>query len=545
MKQYDYIIVGAGSSACVTAARLVTEGRARVLMLEAGPRKASRLLKVPAGYMKFLARDTYLTMHQTEPLSQLDGRGPVIPQARVLGGGSTVNAMVYIRGQAADYDHWQAQISMPARKTTADWSYAAMLPHFIAQEDNDHLGAPFHGVDGALKVSDPNHISPLSRAYVKTLQGLGVPYTPDFNGARQFGVGFTQYTIDWRSRERCSAVDAFLRPIIDDPRLTLMTGAVVTRIVMESGRAAGVEFSHEGETKTAFADREVLLAAGAFQTPKLLMLSGIGPRAELTKHGIEVLVALEGVGKNLQDHYEVPLVATTRGKGSYFGEDRGWPMFRNALQYLLFKTGPASTIGVETCAFIDPAGNDEAPTIQLFCVPTVYLDRDVTGVAPGPGVTINALLLRPRSRGSVRLQSRDPLALPLIDTGIFSDPEDLRVSIEGFRFARKVLASEPIAAMIVQEIFPGADVVSDEDIATHCRRTVKTGYHPVGTCRMGRDDDPLAVLSPDLSVRGVKGLRVIDASMMPTIVSGNTNAAVMAVARRAADLIMAAQTSAH
>ncbi len=537
MQHYDYIIVGAGSSACVTAARLVQEGGARVLMIEAGPRESSRLLGVPAGYMKFLARDTYLTMHGTKAQPQLDGRAPIVPQAKVLGGGSVVNAMVYMRGQAADYDRWDAATRTPG-KACIDWSYASMLPHFTAPEDNDHLAGPFHGVGGPLKISHLGHTSPLSRAYVKTMQGLGIPYTPDFNGAKQFGVGFMQHTIDWRTRQRCSAVDAFLRPVMNDPRLTILTNAHVTRVLLEGGRATGVEYVHQNRTQMAHADLEVVLAAGAYQTPKLLMLSGIGPRDELERHGIPVRVALEGVGKNLQDHYEVPVVATTKGAFGYYGQDRGWPMIKAGLEYLMFRSGPASTTGVETCAFFDPAGNNDEPTIQMFCVPTIYLDRDVMGTAPGHGVTINALLLRPRARGSVRLASMDPAAAPVVDTGIFNHPDDLRVSMTGFRFARQVLASQPLADMVEREIFPGPDVSSDEAIATHCKRTVKTGYHPVGTCRMGRDDDPLAVLSSDLKVRGVEGLRVIDASMMPTIVSGNTNAAVMAVADRAADLMM-------
>ncbi|KQR85521.1 sorbosone dehydrogenase [Burkholderia sp. Leaf177] len=537
MQHYDYIIVGAGSSACVAAARLVQEGGARVLMIEAGPRESSRLLGVPAGYMKFLARDTYLTMHGTKAQPQLDGRAPIVPQAKVLGGGSVVNAMVYMRGQAADYDRWDAATRAPG-KSSIDWSYAAMLPHFITQEDNDHLAGPFHGVGGPLKISHLGHTSPLSRAYVKTMQGLGVPYTPDFNGARQFGVGFMQHTIDWRTRQRCSAIDAFLRPVMNDPRLTILTNARVTRVLLEGGRATGVEYVHRNHTQTARADREVVLAAGAYQTPKLLMLSGIGPRDELERHDIAVQVALEGVGKNLQDHYEVPVVATTKGAFGYYGQDRGWPMIKAGLQYLMFRSGPASTTGVETCAFFDPAGNNDEPTIQMFCVPTIYLDRDVMGTAPGHGVTINALLLRPRARGSVRLASNDPAAAPVVDTGIFNHPDDLRVSMSGFRFAREILASQPLADMVEREIFPGPDITSEEAIAAHCKRTVKTGYHPVGTCRMGRDDDPLAVLSSDLKVRGVEGLRVIDASMMPTIVSGNTNAAVMAVADRAADLMM-------
>lgn len=536
---YDYIIVGGGSSACVVAARLVGDGKARVLMLERGPRKVNPIMHFPAGYMKFLAKDTYLSMHQTKQQEQLNGRGPIVPQGKVLGGGSTVNAMVYMRGQAADYDRWNEAVTEPGTNNDGAWSYRDILPYFKAQEDNDHLGGEFHGVGGPLKISDLGHTSPMTRTYVKTLQGMGIPYNPDFNGAEQFGVGFMQHTIDWQTRRRCSAVDAFLAPVMNNPLLTIKTEATVTRLVLENGRAVGVDYMQNGLKKTATAGVEVILAAGAYQTPKIMMLSGIGPQDELSRHGIQTAVPLSGVGKNLQDHYECPVVATTKGSFGYYGADRGWPMIKAGLQYLLFKSGPATTTGVETCAFYDPDGNNTEPTIQMFCVPTVYLDRDVMGTDPGDGVTINSLLLRPKARGSVTLASTDPFANPIVDTQIFTHPDDLRLTIASFRFARTVLSASPMRELIDREIFPGIDVTSDEAIADHCRRTVKTGYHPVGTCRMGHDRDSEAVLTPDLKVRGVDRLRVIDASIMPTIVSGNTNAAVLGAAAKAADLILA------
>jgi choline dehydrogenase len=537
--RFDYIVVGGGSSACVVASRLVADGKARVLLLERGPARANPIMHFPAGYMKFLAKDTYLAMHRTKPQPQLDGRGPIVPQGRVLGGGSTVNAMVYMRGQAADYDRWNEAITPPGSNNDGAWSYRDMLPYFKAQEDNDHLGGEYHGVGGPLKISHLGHTSPMTRTYVKTLQGMGIPYNPDFNGACQFGVGFMQHTIDWVTHRRSSAVDAFLRPVMDNPLLTIETGATVTAIRMEETRAVGVDYVQRGSRRSATAGVEVILAAGAYQTPKLLMLSGIGPEEELARHGIGTKIALPGVGANLQDHYECPVVATTKGAFGYYGQDRGWPMVKAGLQYLMFKTGPVSTTGVETCAFLDPDGNNDAPTIQMFCVPTVYLDRDVMGTEPGDGVTINSLLLRPKARGSVTLASADPLADPVIDTQIFGHPDDLRLTMAGFRFARTVLAASPMRDLIDKEIFPGAEVTSDEAVAAHCKRTVKTGYHPVGTCKMGHDGDPGAVLDAALNVRGARGLRVVDASLMPTIVSGNTNAAVLAAAGKAADLILA------
>ncbi|MBO9126749.1 MULTISPECIES: GMC family oxidoreductase [unclassified Rhizobium] len=535
--RYDYIIIGGGSSACVVAAKLVREGKAKVLMLERGPAKANPIMHFPAGYMKFLAKDTYLAMHQTKPQPQLDGRGPIVPQGKVLGGGSTVNAMVYMRGQAADFDLWN-ELSTPEGSNDDAWSYRDLLPYFKAQEDNDHLAGEFHGVGGPLKISHLGHTSPMTRTYVKTLQGMGIPYNPDFNSARQFGVGFMQHTIDWKTRKRSSAVDAFLAPVMNDPLLTIETGATVTSLDMDGDRVTGVRYMQNGTPKHAEAGNEVILAAGAYQTPKLMMLSGIGPEDELKRHGLKTTVALSGVGRNLQDHYECPVVATTKGSFGYYGQDRGWPMIKAGLQYLMFKSGPVSTTGVETCAFYDPDGNNERPTIQMFCVPTVYLDRDVMGTDPGDGVTINSLLLRPKARGSVTLSSSDPFANPIVDTQIFAHPDDLRLTMASFRFARTVLDASPMKELIDKEIFPGPDVTSDDAISAHCKRTVKTGYHPVGTCKMGADSDPEAVLDTQLRVRGTRGLRVVDASLMPAIVSGNTNAAVLAAAGKAADLIL-------
>jgi len=529
-KRFDYIIVGGGSSGCVVASRLVAEHDARVLLVEAGPRRVSPILAMPAGYMKFLARDTYLTMHRVLPQEQLGGRAPIVPQAKVLGGGSAVNAMVYIRGQAQDYDAWDQALG------GAGWSYNDLLPYFIRQEGNDHLGAPYHGVGGPLKVSHLGQHSAMSRAFVQAMQERGIPYNADFNGARQSGVGFMQHTIDWATRRRCSVVDAFLRPVISHPNLTVMTEATASRIHLEKGRATGVELLGPAGQETVFADAEVILAAGTYMTPKLLMLSGIGPPDELSRHGIEVACDLPGVGRNLQDHHEVPIVALTSGAFGYYGQDRGLAMLSNGLQYMLFKSGAVTTTGVEACAFIDPDGS-ERPTIQLYCVPTVYLDRDVSGVEPSHGVTLNPCLLRPKARGCVRLASADPAALPLVDPQFFGDPDDLRLTIAALRYAREILATLPVRDMVEREVFPGHEVVSDEALAAHCRRTVKTNYHPVGTCRMGRESDPLAVITPELTVRGIENLRIVDASIMPTIPSGNTNAPVLAIADKAVDII--------
>ncbi|WP_366658253.1 GMC family oxidoreductase N-terminal domain-containing protein [Fodinicurvata sp. EGI_FJ10296] len=526
---YDYIICGGGSSACVAAARLVRDHGARVLLLEEGDRARGMLVDMPAGFIKFLKGHPYLTMHKPVPQAALGGRQPIVPQGKALGGSSMVNGMVYIRGQPGDFAAWDAATG------GAGWGYDDLLPYFIRQEGNQRLGGRYHGVLGPLKVSDHIHKCDLSYAFVAALQNMGYPLNPDFNGARQAGVGFMQLTTE--KGKRCHAYKAFLEPEMGNGNLTVQTGATVTRVLMDGDRATGVEYVTGGRTERAETDGEILLACGAYQTPKLLMLSGIGPEDQLRHHGITVHTDLPGVGRNLMDHHEVPIVAATNGAYGYFGQDSGWRMVANGLQWLLFKSGPVTSNGVEACVFLNPDDPAADPTIQLYCVPTVYLDSDVAGVDATHGVTLNACLLRPKARGTVSLQSADPTALPVIDNNYLGDPDDLRLSIAGLRASRAMLTAEPLKSMITSEIHPGDSATDDEALAAHCRRTVKTNYHPSGTARMGADDDPMAVLTPDLAVRGVRGLRVIDASMMPNIVSGNTNATVLAVADRAVDLI--------
>ena len=526
---YDVIIAGGGSSGCVAATRLVRDHGARVLLVERGQSRQPPLMQLPAGYMKYLAREDYLEMHHSVPRPQLGGRAPIIPQARLLGGGSSVNAMVYMRGQAADYDTWDQMLG-----GASGWSYRDMLPHFRGMEGNTRLNDRYHGIDGPLAISDPGQIHPLAEAYLLAVQGLGVPYNPDFNGAAQAGVGPMQHTIG--RHRRSHAVAAFLSQVMANPKLTLASKSTVARIIVEHGRAVGIDYVQDGKTKTARA-ANVLVAAGTYNTAKLLMLSGIGPAAHLREHGIAVASDLPGVGSNLQDHHEVPVIATTRRPEGYFGEDRGWRMLRNGLQYVLTRSGPVTTTGVEICAFVDPDGS-ERPTIQLYFVPTVYLDRDVKDVRATHGVTLTPCLLRPKARGSVRLRSADPRDKPLVDCNFFGHPEDVRLQIAGMRYARRILAQNPLSKRVGQEILPGP--ASDTDAALHeyAKRMVKTNYHPVGTARMGRDDDPDAVLDTRLRVRGVDGLRVIDCSVMPAIVSGNTNAAALAIGDRAVSLMM-------
>ena len=337
--------------------------------------------------------------------------------------------------------------------------------------------------------------------------------------------------------ERCDAVRAFLSQVIRDPRLTVATSATATRILFEGRRAIGVEYVKDGQTVKAHADGEVLVAAGTYNTAKLLMLSGIGPADHLGEYDIPVVADLPGVGANLQDHHEVPVIAATNKRSAgYFGEDRGWRMIRNGLQYLAFGSGPVTTIGVDCCCFYDPDGG-ERPTIQLYCAPIVYLDRDVTDQKPTHGVTLTSCLLRPKARGTVRLRSRNPMDQPLVDSNFFGHPDDLRLTVASMRFARKLLATKPAAGLIDHEMLPGAQAQSDTELHSFCKKLVKTNYHPVGTARMGRADDPMAVLDLRLRVRGVDNLRVIDCAAMPFIPSGNTNAPALALGDRAVALI--------
>ena len=529
----DYIIVGGGSAACVAAWRLVREKQARVLILERGPARASGLsrfyLPMPAAWMKGISGSKVVELHQPVPQKHLNGRRPKVGQANILGGGSAVNAMVYTRGQAEDYDGWDRFLG-----SNGKWSYAEMLKHFRAMECNHSHNNAYHGVDGPLHVSDTGAKCQISEDYVLAVQGLGVPYNADFNGAAQAGVGTMQYTTF--QHRRWSGVDAFLANLRDDPRLRVECDAQVSSLLIEAGRCVGVNYVQRGQSHSVRCTAAVLLAAGTYNTPKLLMLSGIGPAAQLKALDIKVAVDLPGVGENLQDHHEVPVVSATHGHDGYDGEDKGLRALKNGLQYLLFKSGPVSSVGVEACAYVNPEGG-KRPTIKMYCVPSVYLDADVKGPKPKDGVTLNACLLRPASRGTVRLRSTNPADQPVIDNNYLADPEDLRIEIAGLRYAREILQQKPLAARINYEVLPGKDVISTDDLAEHCRRTVKTNWHPVGTCRMGGPNDEMAVLDSDLCVRGLQGLRVIDASAMPFIPSGNTNAPVMALASRAIDLL--------
>jgi len=533
-ERFDHIVVGGGSSGSTAAAGLVNRG-AKVLLLEAGHSHRHPLLDMPPGIFKMIHGSKYMRYHTTVPQTHLGGRRHEIPQANVLGGGSSVNAQVYMRGRPSDYDAWEE--TLRGENDNPGWGWKDVLPHFRGMEDNNRLHDDLHGAGGPLLVSDPGYVDDLSRWFVQSVQGLGEPYNHDFNGPSQRGVGFYQF-MNRRGR-RSSAAYAFLEPLKDNPKLVIRLHARARRIVIENGRAVGVIYRDgSGSDRTVYADGEVVLASGALATPQLLMLSGVGPAAHLKQHGINCLVDLPGVGAHLIDHPEVPMVATTNGRYGYFRQGVGWRMLRNGLQFKLFGSGPILSAGVEAGAFVNPTDRAAEPTIQAFCVPIVYVDPKSQRLAPDTyGVTITTVVVKPKSRGELRLASADPDAMPLVSPQLLADAADMATMVAGQRFFLKAFQTSPLKERLERIYSPDPADLSDEALAEHCRRFVKTNYHPSGTAKMGRADDPTAVLDARLRVRGVERLRVCDLSAMPDINAGNTNAPALMMGHRCADFI--------
>lgn len=526
---FDYVIVGAGAAGCVLANRLSADPAVRVLLLEAGGKNNSPLVRIPAGFAKLMGTK-YNWKFETAPQRHLNNRRIYLPQGRVLGGSTAINAMLYVRGHRLDYDEWR-DLGNPG------WGYDDVLPYFKKSERNERLADEYHGTTGPLNVADQVQPNPLSRAFMRAVQETGIPLNPDPNGAQQEGAFYHQVTQKDGWRE--SAATAFLDPVARRDNLVTLTGARATRIALDGDRARSVEFVRGGSANRVHAEREVILAAGAINTPRLLLLSGIGPAAELEEVAIPVTHDLPGVGKNLHDQLEVYITAACAQPISYSGEDRWHKAVLHAIQWGLYKTGPATATITEGGAFINSSPDVRSPDLQLHFLPAYVVWEDGSHTAAdvdGHGVTLLACAVRPKSRGEVTLRSADPTAMPVVDPNYLAEPEDLDVSVEGIRRIREVFAAPAFRPYLRQEHMPGLQVKSDEQIRDYIRAWGKTDYHPVGTCKMGNDE--LAVVDAQLRVHGIQGLRVIDSSIMPTITSGNTQAPTIMIGEKGAAMIL-------
>lgn len=528
-QETDYLIIGAGSAGSVLAARLSEDPDVQVVVLEAGPVDRSVLIHCPAGLALMARTRQFNWGFETVPQPGLNGRRGYQPRGKVLGGSSSINAMIYMRGHRADYDAWAAA-------GNAGWSYAEVLPHFKRSEHNERGADAFHGTGGPLNVTDLRSPNPFSLRFVEAAKEAGFAPNPDFNGAEQQGVGL--YQVTHKNGERCSAAKAYLTPSLGRPNLQVRTGALVTRIVLEGTRAVGVDLLEGGQTVTLRARREVLLCAGAFQSPQLLMLSGIGPADELRRHGIAVRHELPGVGAHLHDHPDVVQVYDVPGATDLFGLSlaaaaRAW---RSIGEWRRQRSGMLTTNFAEAGGFIKSDAAEPIPDLQLHFVIGKLVDHGRKTVL-GHGFSCHVCVLRPRSRGSLRLASADPLAAPAIDPAFLQDPDDLRRMVLGFKQMRDILNRPSLARFSGRELPASAGARSDAEIERFIREHADTIYHPVGSCRMG--SGPLDVVDARFRVHGLAGLRVVDASAMPSIVGGNTNAPVIMMAERAAEWIRA------
>lgn len=493
-----------------------------VLLLEAGGRDRSVLFHWPAGFAK-MTKGIASWGWSTVPQRQMKGRSLWFTQARVIGGGSSINAQIYTRGNRRDYDAWAEECGCEG------WSYREILPYFRRAEGNERFADDFHGSDGPLGVSMPRATLPICDAFVRAGQEWGMPYNPDFNGRVQAGVGYYQLT--QRNVRRSSTAVAYLRAAEERPNLTVKTGSQVRRILVDRGRAVGVEMM-DGTVHRA--RREVILASGAIGSPRLLMLSGIGPADHLRKVGVEVVHDLPGVGENLQDHIDICVLAECTGPHSYDGIQRLDRSARAALQYLMFRSGPVAASLFETGAFWYADPSAAWPDMQFHLGQGSGIEKGIASIN-GWGITLNSAYMRPRSRGTVRLASNNPAAAPLIDPNYWAEPHDLEMSLRGLEMAREILAQPALRPYLRREVLPGPQAKDRAALFDYACQMAKTDHHPVGTCRMGNDD--MAVVDPHLRLRGIEGLRVCDASIMPRINSSNTNAPTIMIGEKGSDLI--------
>ena len=525
--EFDYVIVGAGSAGCVLANRLSADGKHTVLLLEAGPKDTNIWIHVPLGYGKLFKEKSVNWMYQTEPEPGLDGRQVFQPRGKVLGGSSSINGLLYVRGQHEDYDRWR-------QRGNVGWGYDDVLPYFKKAENQTRGADPYHGTGGPLTVSDWRHDDPLSEAFVKAAVEAGIPFNKDFNGATQEGVGFFQTTT--RRGRRASSAFSYLRPARSRSNLRVETDALAQRLIFEGRRARAVDYRQNGVVRRARARREILVSSGAYNSPQLLQLSGVGPAELLQRHGIDVVLDAPGVGNDLQDHLQVRVMMRCAQRVTL--NDVVNSPFRSVmagLQYAALRKGPLTIAAGTSGAFFKTSPRLATPDIQIHFIP-FSTDKMGEKLHPFPGFSASVCQLRPESRGSLRIRSADPAAPPEIRINYLATETDRAANIDAIRMLRKILAAPALKPYVVDEVEPGANVVSDEEILAFCRQRGSTVYHPTSTCRMG--SDPLAVVDARLRVRGIDGLRVVDASVMPDLMSGNTNAPVIMIAEKASDMIL-------
>lgn len=528
MERFDYVVVGGGSAGAVLARRLSDDGRYRVLLLEAGPRDTNPWIHVPVGYFKTMHNPGTDWCYVTQPDPGLAGRRLKWPRGRVLGGSSSINGLLYIRGHPRDYDEWR-------QKGNVGWAYDDVLPYFRRSEDQARGADAYHGVGGPIAVSDPRVHRAVCDAFIDGAEAAGIPRTDDFNGPQPDGVGYFQLTM--RHGRRCSTSVGYLDPVRRRRNLCVRTKAHVRGIEFDGTRARWVVYDRQGHRGRVEASGEVVLAAGTIGSPQLLQLSGIGPPEVLCQAGVQPVHAAPEVGRNLQDHLQVRAVYTTRG-GATLNEELQNPLRKLAigLDYLLRRRGPLTLAASQVCAFVRSDPQVARPDIQFHMQP-LSSDSPGEGLHPFPAITLSTCQVRPESRGVVSITTADPYAHPAIHPNYLATAKDQAVQVAGLRWSRRIAQTASMAAHVTGEYRPGAACASDDDLLMFCRQEGTTIYHPAGTCRMGPDAE--AVVDPRLRVRGVDGLRVADASVMPQIVSGNTNAPTIMIAEKAADMILA------